>query len=174
MMLETVVREIEAHAAQQGWDQPSQIFALVPTADLVAADPSLKEILGQGVLTPVEQEPLGDEPLESVLARIVWPEAVAGCAVVAERLVLTSDAEGDIPEDPQAAADFVAAHPERHEVRIVAATLRDGIETTSEHRTWCALRMREHDDDGSVLVGPELVPGLVDLLKGTLEDDAHE
>lgn len=168
MMLQSVVREIEGHAAQQGWDQPSQIFALVPTADLVAADPSLKEILGDGELTPVEQEPLGDGPLEAVLARIVWPESVAGCAVVAERLVLTSDAAGDIPEDPQEAEAFVAQHPDRHEVRLVAAILRNGD-------TWCALRLRAHDDDNSVLVGPDLVPRLVELLRGTLEpeDDAR-
>jgi len=34
----------------------------------------------------------------------------------------------------------------------------------------CALRQRGHDEQGSVAVGPDLVPGLVSALAATLED----
>jgi hypothetical protein len=94
--LEAVVRELEAHAADAGWDRPERLFALVETAELVSREPQLAEALGlaepgDGVtgLTPVEQEPLPPgTSLEEVLAEIVWPPEVAGCAAVAERLVL--------------------------------------------------------------------------------------
>ena len=42
-----------------------------------------------------------------------------------------------------------------------AAATRDGA-------TYCTLRMRAHDDDLSVLEGVDLVPGLLELLHGTL------
>ena len=38
--------------------------------------------------------------------------------------------------------------------------------------TYCALRLRAHDDDQSVVDGTELVPGLLDLLRSTLEVEA--
>jgi hypothetical protein len=41
--------------------------------------------------------------------------------------------------------------------------LRDGT-------AMCALRQRLHDDDTSVAVGPNLVPGLVHALLATLTD----
>ena len=41
--------------------------------------------------------------------------------------------------------------------------------------SYCALRLRAHDEDASVLTGPDLVPGLLDLVRGTLEEDRpHE
>ena len=36
--------------------------------------------------------------------------------------------------------------------------------------TYCALRLRAHDDDLSVVTGTDLVPGLLALLRGTLDD----
>jgi len=82
------VLDLERHASQQGWDQPIRMYALVPTADLVQREPHLAEMLGisgdpaPDELTPVEQEPLpADVPLEETLGRIMWPEAVAGCAI---------------------------------------------------------------------------------------------
>lgn len=166
--LAAVVRELEQHAAEAGWDRPAQLFALVPTADLVEREPGLAEVLGDDAdlagLTPVQQEELPGEQLETVLQQIVWPEAVAGCAAVVERLVLPPAADEQIPEDPQDAAAFAAAHPARQEVRIVAAATRDGA-------TGCALRLRSHDDPASVVHGTDLVPGLLELLRATLEDD---
>ena len=36
--------------------------------------------------------------------------------------------------------------------------------------TYCALRMKEHDDDQSVVESPDLVPALLELLLATLEN----
>jgi hypothetical protein len=165
--LQAVVRELEAHAAESGWDRPERLFALVHTADLVSREPQLAEALGvQGEphgLTPVEQEQLPPgTSLEQVLAEIVWPTEVAGCAAIAERLVLPPEADEHIPDDPGAAQEFAAAHPGRQEVRIVAAALRGGDSA-------CAVRLRSHDDPESVLTSPDLVPGLLMLLHATLD-----
>jgi hypothetical protein len=37
--------------------------------------------------------------------------------------------------------------------------------------TYCALRLRAHDDDHSVVVGADLVPALLQLSRGTLEEE---
>jgi hypothetical protein len=53
---------------------------------------------------------------------------------------------------------------------MTAAATRDGA-------TYCALRLREHDDPQSVVEGPDLVPALLELLQATLAPvdptDAH-
>ena len=36
--LQAVVRELEAHAAESGWDRPERLFALVPTAEMLWRD----------------------------------------------------------------------------------------------------------------------------------------
>lgn len=163
--LAQVVRELELHAAEGGWDRPAQLFALVPTAELLEHEPGLAGTLTDAAaLTPVQQDELPGDELEVLLQRIVWPSGVMGCAAVVERLVLPRDADEGAPADPQEAASYAATHPGREEVRIVAAAERDGT-------TWCALRFRAHDDEASVLVGPDLVPGLLELLRETLETD---
>lgn len=166
--LRSAAREIEAHAAELGWDQPARLFALVPTNDLLTREPALAAALDldaaqEGTLTPVEQEAVSEEqPLEETLAQIMWPAEVFGCAAVVERLVLPPDADTAMPEDSEAARDFAAEHPDRQEVRMVAAVTRDGA-------TYCTLRMRAHDDDFSVLEGVDLVPALLQLLHSTLD-----
>lgn len=167
--LKVAVREIEGYAAEAGWDQPARLFALVPTADLLAREPGLAQALGvdadasPDALTPVEQEALpADRPLEDVLAEIMWPAEVQGCAAVVERLVLPPSADEAVPEDPEAAQAFAAEHPDREEVRIVAAAVRGGT-------TYCALRLRSRDDALDVLESPDLVPALLELLSGTLQ-----
>jgi hypothetical protein len=168
--LRAAVREIEAHAAEAGWDQPSRLYALVPTSDLLVREPALAaamgldEVAAAGSLTPVEQDDVPvDTALESVLERIMWPAEVFGCAAVVERLVLPPTADGQLPEDPGAAEQYAREHPDREEVRIVAGVTRDGS-------TYCALRMRTHDDAFSVLESPDLVPALLQLLRSTLEN----
>lgn len=167
--LRTAVREVEAYAAEAGWDQPARLFALVPTADLLAREPGLAEALGvdadgpADALTPVEQEPLpADRPLEDVLGEIMWPAEVHGCAAVVERIVLPPSADDTVPEDPGAAQVFAEEHPDREEVRIVAAAMRGGT-------TYCALRLRSRDDALDVLESPDLAPALLELLSGTLQ-----
>jgi len=167
--LVAVVRELEAHASELGWDQPERLYALASTAQLVAEEPGLAEALGLDAaddgLTPIEQEPLAPgQRLEDVLAGIEWPEEVAGVAAVAERLVLPPGADADLPSDPAAAQEYAASHPDRQEVRMVAAALRGGGSA-------CALRLRSHDADDLVLTGPDLVPGLLEQLHATLDHE---
>jgi hypothetical protein len=172
--LATAVLEIESHIADGGWDQPARLYALVDTAQLVEHEPQLAAAMGldapseEGSLTPIEQDQIDEHQLlETVLEQIVWPEGVTGCAAVVERLVLPPDVDEAIPTDPDAAQEFAREHPDRQEVRIVAGATRHGA-------TYCALRLRAHDDDQSVVGGADLVPGLLTLLSATLTDDPEE
>ncbi len=170
--LTRAVLEIDEYAAGLGWDQPARLFALVDTERLRAQEPSLSEQLGledgtdAGALTPVEQDEIpADAPLDEFLATIAWPDVVAGCALTVERLMLPPSAEQAIPEDldEAALAAWVAAHPERREVRMTVGVLRDGARDS-------ALRMRDKDTPAEVLTGSELVPGLAEALRATFEE----
>jgi hypothetical protein len=173
--LAAAVLEIESHIADGGWDQPGRLFALVDTAALVRREPALASAMGlddasaAGSLTPVEQEQLPPDRFESSLASIAWGPEVSGCAAVVERLVLPPEADESIPEEPAAAATYASEHPERQEVRMVVGVTRAGA-------SYCALRLRAHDDDQSVVGGADLVPELIALLGATLEpvDDEPE
>ena len=172
--LATAVLEIESHIADGGWDQPARLYALVDTAQLVEHEPQLAAAMGldapseEGSLTPIEQDQIDPHQLlETVLEQIVWPEGVSGCAAVVERLVLPPAVDDAIPADPGEAQEFAREHPDRQEVRIVAGATRHGA-------TYCALRLRAHDDDQSVVGGADLVPGLLTLLSATLTDDPEE
>lgn len=161
--------ETERHVAAAGWDQPPRLFALVRTVALVEREPQLAARLAPadlvpGALTAVEQEGLHrSSSLESVLGRIAWPPDVDGCAFAVERVVVPPEAERDLPVDPDAAVDVLAAHPDRRDVRLLAAVLRDGTAI-------CLLRQRAHDTDDAVATGPDLAPGLVAALRATFED----
>ncbi|HSK27027.1 MAG TPA: PPA1309 family protein [Jiangellales bacterium] len=164
-----VVAEIERHVAGGGWDQPPRLYALADTADMLAREPALADALGlaegdgQG-LTPVEQEDLPqDRPLDEVLASIVWPPSVAGCALAIERIVLPPHAEEGMPGEDEAAAEWAASHPDRADVRIVVGVLRDG--TTS-----CVLRVRGHEAPEDLVREPEVSTDLVNALVQTLEE----
>ena len=166
--LARAVREVEAHAHEAGWDRPPQLFALVPTGELLAREPGLAAQLGidpataAGSLTPVQQEELApDRSLEETLSQIMWPPEVTGCAAVLERLTLPPEAERDLPDDPVQAQEYAANHPDRHEVRMAAGVSRDG----NQH---CVLRVRTHE--GALVQGPDLVPTLTRLLLDTLRD----
>lgn len=163
--LTPVVLEIERHVADGGWDQPPRLFALAPTAELVTREPGLAAALGLTAgdtgVTPVEQEEFpADRPLEDLLATIAWPDEVAGCALVLERIMLPPDAEDALPDTGDVAA-AAAAHPGRRDVRMAVAVLRDGTRAS-------ALRLRDHDRDDEVLTGDDLVPRLADALAATL------
>lgn len=162
------VLEVEAHAAEEGWDQPPRLYALVPTGELVRAEPTMAQSLGldenadEDALTPVAQEDLPpDRPFEDTLQQIMWPPGVVGCAAVVERLMLPPDAEADLPEDADTLANYASEHPDRQDVRIVVGVTRDGV-------VHCAVRAHNNPDD--LLEGPDLVPALSRLLSGTLAD----
>lgn len=167
--LDLLTLDLERHAAAAGWDRPPAIFALVETADLLRREPQLAESLGlqegePGGLTPVDQGELpAHQSLEELLAGISWPPEVLGVALTVERLMVPPAAETDMPQGEAAALRWLAEHPERQEVRLVVAVLRDGSRSA-------ALRMRAHDEETSVLTGPDLVPALADALAATLAD----
>lgn len=154
--------EVEAHVAAEGWDQGPRLFALVPTVDLIAREPALADQLSSDPdsITPVEQELDGSRELEDLLTEIEWPETVVGCAAVIERIMLPPEAELGLPDDPEALLIVATTHPDRSEVRLVAAVLRDG----QAHST---VRAKE-PAQAELLEGPDLVPGLIEHLRGTL------
>jgi hypothetical protein len=166
--LHAVVGEVEGHVAEAGWDQPPQLFALVETEALLRAEPQLARTLGivaevPGGLTPVQQESLGEGPLDEALARMVFGEEVLGVVLVHEVLVLPPAAEAAVAEadDPAAAA---AEHPERREVRMVVGVLRGGAQAA-------VLRLRARDGEQDERVtGPDLAPALAEALLATLEE----
>ncbi|GHF14577.1 MULTISPECIES: PPA1309 family protein [Streptomyces] len=171
--LTRAVLEIDEYAATLGWDQPARLFALVDTAKLRTQEPALAAQLGldepagdSASYTPIEQDELPPgTPLDKFLGTIAWPDAVAGCALTVERQMLPPSAEGSVPHgmsEKQLAA-WVAKHPERQEVRMTVAVLRDGARET-------ALRLREKDSPKEVLTGSDLVPGLAEALSATFAE----
>lgn len=163
--LVAALMEIERHVTELGWDQPARLFALVRTADLVAAEPHLAAALDAehrppDALSSIEQDTWhGGEDLVEALQQISWPETVEGCALVVERAFLPADAEADLPEDPAEAARVVAEHPRRQDIRVIAGVLRSGEQQS-------LARLASKPDD--LLGGPGLAPGLSGLLSQTL------
>ena len=164
LLQETLV-EIERHVAGSGWDQQPQLFALARTADLMVREPDLAAQLGLDpdrlpaeALTPVEQDPLPDGPLDESLAQVGWPEEVAGCALVQEVVMLPPEVEESMPRHADV-LDWASGHPERREARLAVAVLRDGTRA-------CTVRLRGVDE---LLVGPDLAPALADALAATLD-----
>jgi hypothetical protein len=156
--------EVERHVGRSGWDQPARIFALVPTREFVAAEPSLAPQFAAANpdgFTSIEQDDFhaGDD-LGETLARMVWPQSVSGCVLALERAFLPAQAEVDLPDDPSQAARVVAEHPQRLDLRVVVGVTRDG----SRH---AVARLRTAEQD--LLEGAELVPALADALAHTLE-----
>jgi hypothetical protein len=172
------VRELEQHVSAGGWDGPLRLFALIRTAGAIERTPELAEQLPAEVvsaaasdpehLTAVEQEnvPTADS-IATLLGQIAWPPAVDGAALVLERVVLPPEAEAGIPEDDDEAITYLQNHPQRRDVRLAAAVLRDGTHG-------CAVRARDHDSDDRVAVGTDLVPSLVNALATTLDETVDQ
>ncbi|GAB3565485.1 PPA1309 family protein [Amycolatopsis endophytica] len=167
-----LAREVEEFVAAAGWDQQPQLFALVPTEALLREQPELAGQLDpSSALTPVAQEPLPESDLAEALGRIAWPDAVIGCALAQEIIILPPSAESELPESEagdvarlrQAAAD----HPDRTEARLVAAVLRDGPAA-------CVMRLRGYtqtedaEPADEIVEHPDLAPNLVEALRATL------
>ncbi len=150
-VLEQTVRDVDHHVAAAGWDQPTRLFAVAETAALLQREPALASQLSGGPedqpLTTIEQDglPVADD-LDELLGGITWPDSVDGVAISTERVMVSPDPTGQ---------------QSRHELRITMAVLRDGSRCT-------ALRLREHDDDASLVIGEDLVTGLGELLLSTL------
>jgi hypothetical protein len=167
--LATAVQEIDQHLAAAGWDQPTRIYALVQTTELLDNEPALAVTLGlpadaaPDALTPVEQEELPtDAPLDEWLAGISWPPEVIGCVLAQEVLALPPSVEADLPPSTDA-VQWANTHPLRREVRMVVGVLRNGSRQ-------CSLRVRGTNADDDVVTGPDLVPLLAEALADTLTD----
>jgi hypothetical protein len=162
------LNEVDRHLAAGGWDQPTRLYALVKTRDLLESEPALAISLGLApdpqidALTPVEQESLpAGTALDDWLAGIEWPPQVYGCAIAQEVLALPPSVEAELPADADAIS-WAATHPLRREVRMLVGVQRDGARTS-------ILRVRgtgEQPDD--VVGGDDLVPLLADALASTL------
>ncbi|MFE9580731.1 PPA1309 family protein [Nocardia sp. NPDC006044] len=185
LVLARSVREVAEFVDAEGWGRPPQMFALVPTSDLIAAQPELVDEVDEAAeLTPVAQELFPDDitggsvALDDFLATTSWPPAVQGCVLVQEIVVLPPDAESTLDEAlvpllaDHEAADAAAraaadAHPERREARLFAAVLREGA-------SLCLLQLRPEEDeddfgDLDLRTYPNLAPNLIDALHATLE-----
>jgi hypothetical protein len=180
------IREVAEYADAEGWDRPPQLFALVPTADLVAAEPSLEDQLGDGAeLTPIAQEPLPEDldgdpmALDEFLGTTSWPPAVQGCVLVQQIVVLPPDAEQTLDEAiaplladrdaaDRAARDAAQTHPGRRDARLLAGVLRDGS-------ALCLLHLRPDEDeqdpfgDLDLRTSPNLAPNIIEALRHTLD-----
>ena len=176
--------EIERHIAAAGWEQPAQLFALVPSSVLAEAEPGLADVgpttddpsAAEDRLSAIGQDDFdpGDDLL-GALAQIMWPDAVWGCALSLVRSFLPAGAEADIPDEPGAAEAYVQAHPERQDVRAVVGVLRDGVGSGGVGSggmggggtAHSVARLARHPDD--LLAGPDLMPGVTEALRRTFD-----
>ncbi len=163
-----VLADVERHVGSAGWDQPARLFSLVATQELLELEPQLADQVPQASLdslTAIEQDGFaaGQDPLAR-LREVCWPPSVTGTALALERTFLPAEYEADIPENADAATQFVMQHPKRVDVRVVVGVLRDG----TAHGL---ARLRSNPDE--LLGGVDLVPGLTEALRYTLEDH-HE
>ena len=161
--------ELDRHVGRDGWDTPPRLFALVLSDVLATVEPQLSAELGllttaagaaPGALTAIEQDEFtssGD--LVGDLALLEWPSTVYGCALATVRMFLPAAADVDLPDDAKAAAETVAAHPRRQEIRVVVGADRAG------NRHGVARLATEPDE---LLGAPDLVPGLAAALAHTL------
>ena len=147
MGIKHAIREIEAYTDRFGWDGPLRLFALVRTSEL---DDALDD---GSELTAVEQDSLPEaESLEELLAQIGWPEAVDGCAICVERVIVDREDESVIgPEE-------ALADPNKRDVRLAVGVMRDGA-------SWCTLRVKDVPD---LIESSDAVPELIDVLRQTL------
>jgi hypothetical protein len=161
--------DLDRHVGRDGWDQPPRLFALVLNNVLAEAEPVLSREMGlratkdgglPGALTAIEQDEFRSTgELTRDLATLQWPESVFGCALATVRTFLPAAHEADLPDDPEAAAATVAAHPQRQEIRVVV-----GVDRAGNRHGVGRLASRPEE----VLGAPDLVPGLASALAHTL------
>jgi hypothetical protein len=161
--------DLDRHVGRDGWDQPPRLFALVLNDVLAEAEPVLSREMRlratkdgglPGALTAIEQDEFRSTgELIRDLATLQWPESVFGCALATVRTFLPAAYEADLPDEPEAAAAAVAAHPERQEIRVVV-----GVDRAGNRHGVGRLASRPEE----VLGAPDLVPGLTSALAHTL------
>ncbi|YAL84051.1 PPA1309 family protein [Dermacoccaceae bacterium W4C1] len=158
--------DTERHVAAGGWDQPPRLFAIARNADIASREPALAAQLADvdpDAYSTIEQEGLPAEvSVEETLGRLAWPPQVDGVALALEQIVVPPEAEQDLPQDPEKATRALAAHPDREDVRLLVAVLRDGDAV-------CLLRQRSQDSDDRVAISQDLAPGLIQALQATFD-----
>lgn len=170
-VLVAALAEIERHVGAEGWDQPARVFALVRTDELMRAEPALADQLADAApdsLSAIEHDDVftGDAAAPAVaqvvaaLEDVEWSPGVAGVALVLQRGFLPAGVEVNLPEDADAAAAVVDAHPARQDMRVVVGVLRDG----TAHGL---ARLRERPDE--LRGGAQLAPALTEVLLRTLQ-----
>ena len=149
------VAEVERFVDADGWDAPRQLFALVRTDELLAHEPALIGQIGSddddpaaspAEFTPVQQGELPGDSVADALARIAWPDEIAGCVLVLEVMVESSSDRGGPPSEGRMAVGVMRGRP-------------GGA---------CALRWR-HAPHGPVTYSPDLAPDLIEALHATFE-----
>lgn len=165
--LMAVLLDIERHVSELGWDQPTRLFALVSTGELLKMEPQFEGRVPQGsddALSAVEQDEFhAGEDLFMRLTQIYFPDSVEGAAVALERAFLPPEFEADLPDSDDDAAEFVRNHEARDDLRAVVGVMRDGT-----HFSYA--RLKSHPDD--LLQGEDLIPNLPEVLLETLRSEA--
>ena len=115
-------------------------------------------------LTPVEQEPLPPGPASSRCSpRSCGRRTSPGVPRSPSGSVLPPEADALVPDDPQEAQAFAANHPDREEVRIVAAALRGGASACCGSATVTRRRASRSSP------APTWCPSLLMMLHATLD-----
>jgi anaerobic C4-dicarboxylate transporter len=168
------ITDIAEHLGMPDHQQPPALFALVDTAALIAAEPSLSSELADGsVLTSIDQEiQVPEQGLEEMLATTTWPPTVLGCVLVQSIVVLPPKAEEDLDSvfeqllsDPLAAEEAARAaatsHPEHQRARLHVGVLRGGISI--------ALLELITENGREFRMHPSLAPNLIEALFRTFD-----
>lgn len=156
--LEHVIRELDAHVAEFGWDQSVQLFAILnePSEPTMELPEIPEEQHGEQLYFEPQGLDFSDNSIVDVLSKVGWNDAVQGLALVAERIISAEN---------QNATDYeTESYSTTQEIRVFSIAMRDG-------RTMNAIRYRIHDDPKDLLVGPNLVPELNEALLTSLISD---
>lgn len=152
----------------EGWDASPTLFALVPTA-LVADQLASLDAEDEAPLTLVVQEELpahiqpGSDELGDYIARLSWPEEIAG-VVLAQEIMFKDSSEGA---------------SEAREARLFSGVLRDDdIELTLLQIRPTPEELEEAgpfaEDDIQLRGGPGVAPAVIGALRYSLENSEED
>ncbi|MDO5661615.1 MAG: PPA1309 family protein, partial [Brachybacterium sp.] len=143
--LAAAVLEIRRHVDAEDLSRP-RWFALLPTAQMLAAQPSFAALLDEATvaaatedpahLTPIELEPAGEvsDPLEA-LEQVAWPDIAVGGALAVDLEAATWELAVPDSASPATAETKAPAGLTEQTLRAFAAALADGT-------TWSAAGSR--------------------------------
>ena len=142
-----------------GRQQKPRLYALTRRSELDWVDPGALPVqvrdAPQAALIPVEQDELPEGNPAEVLAGIRWPEAVEGCVLVTELVILPPVARDALPGEAAAAQRWGSGYEGRREGRLAVGVLRSGLYA-------CCLQLRGEE---GFLTGDDLADDVVtDLL----------